>query len=447
MKHCVNCGAEMSDDENFCGKCGTGQPEGMQQTAGQPVCGNGINGAAVKKSPTWFWFLVGILIIGAVITAVVLIMMPKTVQVDIGQYANATFSGIDGKGNCTPGISTDGLYTELYMKLGKDKNRMINVASFLRTVYIDLEDPTQAGTLKNGDSVTLKINYDENLAKTAKLKLTDTEVTQTVSGLTVLTQVNPFDKVTVKFSGYSPDAGAEITADNVPAPFSPYDFKLDKTSGIKEGDTVTVTCTLSESVAEEKGYTLTETSKTFTAENLDKYILTMADISQSFMDKMKQDASDVLESYLAKNYINDDKMSSAATISERQYLGAYLVTSKNQTVGEDDFNSIYLIYNATVTPTDTTYPAKVTYFPIRFCGLTSLATGTQQYNENEGIVGDTGGAEVNGSSFLSGGLLQEYYWPRMCGYNDSAKMFNDIIVANKDTINYEMTDSLKEFGN
>lgn len=212
--------------------------------------------------------------------------------------------------------------------------------------------------LSNGDTVTLSIPDAEGDEETFKkdyirgwgVELTAISKEYTVEGLKEMEDYDPFNDISVSFSGISPNVSASIQKNNVK--IEDLDFSVDKSENLRLGDTVTVTVVAyyddPETLCMQEGKKLTATSKDYTVENVPKYASTVSEITPDMMNKMDQNAQDKLYADAASSWESEEK------ITEMTLIGNYFLTAKENAdvydywSGESVMNRLYLVYKVSV---------------------------------------------------------------------------------------------------
>ena len=148
---------------------------------------------------------------------------------DVVPYVTLRYSGFDGMGTASVQIDHDGLWMleeDLYKTITSPQKTGVTDpsdasnddesssqgeenAEFDRKYLEEFKHvfdtmafvADRTTDLTNGDSVTVKITIDEELAKKCKITLEKKEYTYTVSGLTAMQSVDPFEGLVVKLSG------------------------------------------------------------------------------------------------------------------------------------------------------------------------------------------------------------------------------------------------------
>lgn len=171
-------------------------------------------------------------------------------EVDPFQLLTVTFTGYDTLGRLD--------YTEAETD-----------DSFLANVYFEF---SAYSDLSNGDIITCRAACEKEMDLYKDYVMTRDEMTFTVSGLTPLTEIDPFEQLEISYTGVDGSGQLSYTAKETEDPYiSSLIFSFDKTNYLTAGDTVT--CTVkSWETAEEYGYRLTTTSKTITVPTLNTYV-------------------------------------------------------------------------------------------------------------------------------------------------------------------------------
>ena len=118
------------------------------------------------------------------------------------------------------------------------------------------------------------------------------------------------------------------------------------------------------------------------------------------------------------------------TASELTFVGEYLLAAKGETDLEDR-NYYVAVYSATVSHAEGDFEPTVVYYPVGFKGLFQMPDESFSYIELDELWGY--------ESFPD-----SYYSTE--GYLDGTEMYADIITANRDNYDYEVSEGLQEFG-
>ena len=119
------------------------------------------------------------------------------------------------------------------------------------------------------------------------------------------------------------------------------------------------------------------------------------------------------------------------TATELTFEGEYLLTAKGETDLEDR-NYYVAVSSATAAHAEGDFEPTGVYYPVGFKGLFQMPDESFSYIELDELWGY--------ESFPD-----SYYSTE--GYLDGTEMYADIITANRDSYNYEVSQGLQEFGN
>ena len=279
--------------------------------------------------------------------------------------------------------------------------------------------------LCNGDTVTLKWNCNYTVAEEYfNVNLECSDINYTVSDLDELGSFNPFDYVSVEFSGISPNGTATIVPDDNQPEMKYFRFTADKSRDIANGDTITVTATFSGTpvaFAEEFGCAVSETEKTYTCESISYYVSDASEIPQDTMDKM---IAQGLDEFNANEVSRWDK---PENLNDVQYVGNYLVTLKDGMKATPN-NTIYLIYKVNATNVKPAEEVEYYYY-VAFNDVLILEDGTGSVNLANAIIPSKYSSQ---SRFMVG----KYTY---VGYKDLDSFVNHCIVPAIDKYNYAST--------
>lgn len=181
-----------------------------------------------------------------------------------------------------------------------------------------------------------------------------------VSGLPELIYFDPFESLTVSFSGFEPFGSLSLSYNG--HYLSYYDFDVPQWENLSNGDTFTISLPnyVVENCLSLYGAVPTAKEKTYTVSGLSAYVTSL---SQVDLDAMKSQAADVLASERA--WWDDE-----VQMNSLDYMGSYLMIRKNLSSYSTN-NKIYLLYKMNVTATEGSYTeTKDIYWYICFYNLT-----------------------------------------------------------------------------
>ena len=161
-----------------------------------------------------------------------------------------------------------------------------------------------------------------------------------------------------------------------------------------------------------------------------KSIKEINDVTDEINNQIKDDASDIINSYVAK--YNSSNFKYWNFNGNLQYVGSCILTAKNNKDGINS-NKYYVIFSE-----DMSYKDKKTltvYFPVCYEGVYILENGEAIISDCLGIVGKT-----NTYSYYKQIGTQD----TTQGYLDIADMEDGIIFANASDYDYEYSEELKK---
>lgn len=280
------------------------QPQQNNFYAAQPQAGFGAPGAAVKKGDNWFAKNAKLLIIigVALVACIVGFFVIKHIffrfqKIDAKDLIKVEFKGIDSAGVGTAKLNkySDSTYGNLtdtlsdYVDFGDDdedededsdnavspyfeitekkllsaytkasdkkeaqkmRDALLSESAGLK-ILINGEEGNAKG-LKNGDKITIKLEYNEKYLEDNNIKIENAEYEVEAEGLKTGTKIDLFDGVKVVFSGNDGKGSASIDTSEAKS-FIRYTLKEDYYKNLSNGGKVVV-------VARLRGATLVDSS-------------------------------------------------------------------------------------------------------------------------------------------------------------------------------------------
>lgn len=403
---CPNCKNEIPEDSLFCPECGAKSgkkgeiPKEPGKSKGKRNLGIIIGG------------LLGICLIFAIAHTLI------KPEINLNEYLTVSFNGYDTAGSATAKFDTERFQEEYRGKLR---------SSFVSD-YLDWSlDPIK--NLSNGDLVQLSWDCeDEDVLSRYGYKLKHEDASYTVEGLKEITTFDPFEGVDVIFDGISENGTAEITGNPSEAAAQDLEYELDKTSALKEGDTVTLSVTRygsdpSKYCIENYGMKPATLAKTYTVSGLSQYVQSLAEISSDGLADMKAQAQDVFNAYVAEDW------SDTETLVDFTYVGNYLLTQKGETSYSPN-NECYLVYKVTIQHNYGGYSTTdEIYWFLAFEDLLVKPDGTLQVELTDY---SRPGNRVNFERDENGNGGWWYY-----GYATLDELYKDVVTSNLAEFNHE----------
>lgn len=358
------------------------------------------------------------LCIVAAITATILLSNRKTL-LSLNDYVSIEYDGYDGYGTADVTFDWEALEKKLAEIYGKEDindvkalSKALSLYTLENSIHYDLD---KYDSLSNGDKITLTWSYDNELAEKYKLKFEGDKKTFSVSDLKEVKEIDPFKDLEVTFSGTSPYASVywEITSEDEIYDYISFDASKD--DNLTDGETITITLDTYDSeeyFLSEYGCKFSQTSKEYTCENVDCYVMNAEDITEDLLETMKKQTKATIADY--KSSVRSD-----VTISNVEYAGYYFLVLKDT---EDNYwetiNKCYVIYSATVKSKGKEFKQSTVYFPVEYSELTTYADGTSNV--------DTSYISIQGKSGLEYG-----WWDEVSGYKKLSDLKKELITEQK----------------
>lgn len=425
--------------------------------------------------------MIGILCAVAVCMIVIAaLFLTHRPTVNMSDYITVSYEGYDSVGRASASFDYDAFRQKYEGKLKFNKKHMISILEEYdgfdaEKAANDVEDAIEAydaqgedlcvefisdffgnagsfdrsSKLSNGDVITYSwenLNSEdelEQLGKALGCKIKCDPIECTVSDLEAIETVDPFQNVSVTFSGVSPEGTVEISNDATDELGRSLCFTANKTSGLSNGDVITVSVSGSgddEYYAEQYGKLLSSTKKDYTVEGLQHYITSVDEIPEDVLNSMKRQADDVFDAYHAKNY------SSTEMLKGREFIGTYLLSPKAsvKTDNYGDFHcAVYLCYRIDVEDyhEDKTvlYDQVNTYYSLcRFTDIITTDDGGVSVDLSDYSSPESDQYKYKTVSFGNGSNIAFY----LNGYGSLDDMYKDIVQTKADK--YDVENKVKD---
>ena len=360
--------------------------------------------------------------------------------VNLDKYITVNVEGYDSMGTASYEFDYDAFENDYSGKIklnSKNDNEFSELGlltgATIEELFLDAcvsQKLDKTSGLSNGDIVTLKWNCEDTMAEeyfNVVLKYSDIE--HQVSGLEEVGKINPFDYVTVSFSGVSPNGTVTITPDYNQPEMQYVTFTVDRTNGLKVGDTVTVTAKITEatdSFVEKFGCILGKTEENYSVDGLAKYISDISDIPDDMYNKMDKQLQDNFNAHVASSWVNKN------AVQKFENIGNYLVTLKDGMSGSPN-NYLYYVYKVTITVedgSDFTY-----YWYGYFTDVLVLADGTCSVDLSKYTVSESSSSW----GYHSGDYLECYEGYYVAGFAELDTFVNQHIVSKIEKYEYKQT--------
>ena len=395
--YCEKCGKLNPDTAKFCSGCGAPlNAPAADAAANQPTPAfvppqpDAPSAAKAKKKSPLRIIIPVVAAVLVVAAALFVVILTSRTSIDMNKYLTVETRGYDGYGEARAVIDWDAVENDYGKKLSftsKAKNEsggLINLVSpvdYLKSAVKASVDKTSG--LSNGDEIKVTWKVEEGIGEYVKCTVKTHEETKKISDLKEVGKFDPFEKLTVTFSGTSPDGYAvlEYSGDD-----SRYvGFQCDNLNNLKNGDRIKVSLDRTDAsyYAENLGRVPEVFEKEFEVSGLPEYISETGKITDDFLSELKSDAEDSVLSYTAGDY------SEKTTVSDLEYAGYIFCSAKEGTYYYDK-NVIYVIYRGNVKNSDGKFRSTDVYYPVRFENiLLQGQKGGLSYDSCEGVVGST----------------------------------------------------------
>lgn len=342
---------------------------------------------------------------------------------NLNSYLTYEIQGYNGYGTVQTNFDMQAFENDLAKILGVNEIGPDSLSAIGKGMAVEMA--ANEGTwdkdeyLSNGDTITYDWDINaEYIKQSTGITLKWTKITEKVSGLKEAPGFNPFDYVEVSFSGVSPNGTIKITKDPNRKEMESIIFSANPDSGLKTGDIVTVTASVSgtmDAFAAQYGSIPSVREKEYTVGSLASYVTSVEEISDDIMGKMKSQGEDVFRAYAAR-WDNPENLVSV------NYAGNYFLTAKQDAFTLNK-NCVYLIYKIQATNPEPEQLVEF-YYPVRFDNIMNLEDGTTSVDLSNYVV-----PGYLGDSFYVGDY--HYY-----GYETKETMFNNLVVKYIDSFEY-----------
>ena len=361
-----------------------------------------------------------------------------TKKVNLNDYLDITYSGYDTVGAAS--------YTFDMEKCIKDNPEAFGIKGEASDIDImkiafDLDNAVngkldKSTELSNGDTINYIWNVDltESLKEKYPVEFVYEDVSVDISTLEKAEAFDPFANLKITFGGIAPNGTLNISGnvDGMPD----LHFSADKTSELKNGDTVKVTVdSYSGNVVDycaKYGKIPSSVEKEYTVEGLSSYVAAIDEIPDDTLEKIKNQSLDGIKA-------NAAGWSKGNSLDKAECIGYYFLSPKEGFYTSYN-NIIYAVYKVTANITGTKEDSdkeetvKETYYTYySYTDIMLLDDGTCSVDTSKGRMASNTCKSEYGSS--------GWWWSAYTynGYNDLDNMFNDCVTKNVGDYNYEST--------
>lgn len=333
---------------------------------------------AKKKKGLWILIPVILLALAGIAVGVVIFLGSlKRQEVDLSDAVTFKVTGYSGYGVAEVALNEEAL-EEKYEDLISEHTK-IRWSKFIEEVDLLEYEVTELSGLSNGDKITLTWEYDKELAaEEYKVDILCESIEYTVTGLTEVKKVDPFEDFTVTFSGVSGDGYADIDVDGYPDYMTYFNYEVSNRYSLSNGDTIEITFDVSrykDLVAEQLGYELYPTKKSYTVEGLTEYVWEDAQVTEAAVKPMAAAAEKHIYEHI-NGYWDEESSVKALTC-----VGHFI--SRPDSMDDSVKNVIGLIYkvNANVFVEERNLEVEY-YFPVLFKNVVLGEDGAFVFQES-----------------------------------------------------------------
>ena len=219
-------------------------------------------------------------------------------EYSVKDFADITVVGYTEHGTLSIKVK-DSAVNQIYADGKKDKTAALRFAETFDFSYDGKDE--EDSYFSNGDTVTINVTYDKNMANALGLNFIDSSFQYTIDGLEDKLESSPFEGLNVKFSGVAPYGSVQLDKSNcIQYVIDNVTFHCDNYD-LSNGDKVVVYADFNAEIAERNGYVFTEDVKKYTVVGLSKYVKTMSDVSY---DETTAKMRKMVETYISEGEDN-----------------------------------------------------------------------------------------------------------------------------------------------
>ncbi len=386
---CAKCGEKLQDGAKFCGKCGwkveavaAENVAEVQETPAEAEAAATVEEApkAGKKNKGLLLLIPLIVILLGIIAVglVVFFSSLKRESVDLTGAVSFQVTGYSGYGVAEV-LLNENILEDKYEDIISEHTDL-RWSKFVKEVDLLACTVTDVTGLSNGDKITVTWLCDkEKAAEEYKVDILCESIEYTVTGLTEIKKVDPFADFEVSFNGVSGDGYVNVDVDGYPEYMTYFNYKVSKWNGFSNGDEVVISFDVSdykEYVAENFGYELYPTEKSYTVSGLTEYVQNDAQVTDAQVKPMMAAAEKYIYEHINGYWVKE------ASIKNLECVGHFI--SKPDSMSSGVKNVVGLIYkvNANLYIQERDLDVEY-YYPVLFRNVMVLEDGTFKYNDSD----------------------------------------------------------------
>lgn len=213
-------------------------------------------------------------------------------DISISPYIITDISGLSGRASVTAYLDIDGIYSVLAGAGATDEERA-KYSAFVESLELSCD---KVEKLANGDTINLTVTYDAAAADELKLNVNDFIKRVDVAGLDEGQEIDVFKDLKVEVTGTAPYAFVTYTNNSSDTYIKSLEYVIKgKTSGLKNGDVITIDCKIDDKTAELYYYYTDVTSMEYTVEGLDSYIYDSSQLDYSVLTDIADECAEEIK--------------------------------------------------------------------------------------------------------------------------------------------------------
>ena len=282
--------------------------------------------------------------------------LPELKVLDPFKNYQISFHGDNGEGNVSV-VGTVPVATSINYSLYDSDGNLLES---------DYREREESQSLSNGDTVTLRLNYDKSALVKEGYVIDQDEQTYTVSGLTEYEIVDEnilFESFAYEFAGASPNASMTIENKLPDDLYGYFHYYVSPSSDLQLGDKITVTVEADQDRLKSAGKNLPGGSLSYeyelTEDIIPQYLSTLDELPATAKEDLNADLSDYILKIQADyksdyEYVKGDyiRLKSVAIEDLEKVVLLYPKSSMLDQVNNNIYNNLIFIYNAKVVTDD-----------------------------------------------------------------------------------------------
>lgn len=309
---------------------------------------------AKKKSTVKLAIIIilAVTVLVAVVTTIYYLFFATT-TINLSEHLSIKYDGYDGYATAT---------VDFKSSLKEEFDESSVYKKFKKKAEIEITSDNN-GTLKNGDTLEVKVDISKSWLENNKIKLKDRTIEIKVSGVPEPRNVNLFEDLEYTVTGISPNLSLSVKNTSSDEFISTVYYSLSDSYGLANGDTVTITASYSEYDTQEMGVVVESDTFEYTIENQPYYAGKKEDISESVIETLNKEMTEGITKNVANgktriHFEYGDQYNPTTYYTEDLVAGEPVLVNMYLLVPNDGYyysfdNYVYGVYKVTYTSTET----------------------------------------------------------------------------------------------